>query len=118
MDILTVREPVSRDALLALAKEWHGSLVKGVADIRSGQVALGGEWHMDANARLIAEGSDQKDIWGFNIYPKENGDAAIEYVSLVNIRPAQGNRGMEIASAEIRTAVRKTVAKAVPFLDL
>lgn len=118
MDILIVREPVDRETLLALAEEWYGSLVKGAADIRSGQVALGGEWHMDANGRLIAEGSDQKYIWGFNIYPKENGDAAIEYVSLVNIRPAQGNRGMEIASAEIRTAVRKAVAKVVPFLNL
>lgn len=118
MDILTVREPVSRDALLALAKEWHGTLVKGVADVKSGQVALGGEWHMDANARLIAEGSEQKNLWGFNIYPKESGGAAIEYVSLINIRPAQGNRGMEIASEETRAEVRKAVAKAVPFLGL
>lgn len=118
MEILIVREPVDKETLDVLAKEWHRTLVKGVADISLGTVALGGEWHIDANNRLIEDGSEQKNLWGFNIYPKEKGDSAIEYNSLINIRPAQGNRSMEIESAEIRTAVRKTVAVAVPFLGL
>ena len=118
MEILVVREPVSRETLEALAKQWHITLVKGVADIKTGLVALGGEWHIDANIRLIEEGSEQKNLWGFNIYPKERGDAAIEYNSLINIRPAQGNRSMEIASEDIRQAVRKAVAPMVPFLGL
>ncbi|MBI2410132.1 hypothetical protein HYV30_03795 [Candidatus Kaiserbacteria bacterium] len=53
-----------------------------------------------------------------NLYPKEKGDAAIEYTSLINIRPMQGNRSMEIADEEIRRAVRKIVSLALPFLDL
>lgn len=118
MEILVVRKPVDQKAIDALAKEWHHSLVKGVADISLGTVALGGEWHMDANNRLIEEGSEQKNIWGFNIYPKERGSAAIEYISLINIRPMQGNRSMEIESEEVRRAVRKTVSLAIPFLDL
>ena len=118
MEILIVREPVNQEMLDALAKEWHFSLVKGVADIRRSVVALGGEWHMDANNRLIEDGSRQEDLWGFNVYPKERGNEAIEYTSLINIRPAQGNRSMEIASEEVREAVRKTVALAIPFLEL
>ncbi|MFA6278988.1 MAG: DUF5674 family protein [Candidatus Paceibacterota bacterium] len=118
MEILVVHKPVDQETLLALAKAWHFSLVKGVADISLGMVALGGEWHMDANNRLIEEGSEQQNIWGFNIYPKETGDAAIEYTSLINIRPMQGNRTMEIASEETRKAVRRTVALAIPFLGL
>lgn len=118
MEILIVHEPVSEETLLSLAKEWHVSLVKGVADIKTGAIALGGEWHMDANNRLIAEGSEQKNIWGFNLYPKEKGDAAIEYISLINIRPAQGNRSMEITDEEIRRAVRRVAALAVPSLGL
>lgn len=118
MEILIVREPVDIQTLEHLAKEWHQTLVKGVADIKSGLVALGGEWHIDANNRLIEEGSEQKNLWGFNIYPKEKGDAAIEYNSLINIRPIQGNRSMEITSEEIRSAVRKVAALAVPFLGL
>jgi hypothetical protein len=118
MDILVVREPVDRETLLALAREWHHSLVKGVADISLGTVALGGEWHIDANNRLIEEGSEQKNLWGFNMYPDETGDAAIEYNSLINIRPMQGNRSMEIANEETRAAVRRAAAKAVPLLGL
>jgi hypothetical protein len=118
MEILVVREPVDRETLDALAKEWHHTLVKGVADIKTGLVALGGEWHIDANNRLIEEGSEQKNLWGFNIYPKEKGDAAIEYNSLINIRPMQGNRSMEIVDEEIQKAVRRVVALAVPFLGL
>lgn len=118
MEILIVHEPVNEETLAALAKEWHVSLVKGVADIKTGIIALGGEWHMDANNRLIAEGSEQRNIWGFNLYPKEKGDAAIEYISLINIRPAQGNRSMEITDEETRRAVRKVAALAVPSLGL
>jgi len=118
MEILVVREPVDQETLNALAKAWHFSLVKGVADISLGTVALGGEWHMDANRRLLEAGSEQQNIWGFNIYPTERGDVAIEYISLINIRPAQGNRTMDIASEETRRAVRKTVALAIPFLGL
>lgn len=118
MEILIVREPVNREMLNALAKEWHHTLVKGVADIKTGLVALGGEWHMDANNKLIEEGSEQKNLWGFNIYLKEKGDTAIEYNSLINIRPLQGNRSMEITSEETRSAVRRIVALAVPFLGL
>jgi Protein of unknown function (DUF5674) len=118
MEILVVHEPVDRETLDALANEWHHTLVKGVADITLGTVALGGEWHIDANNRLIEDGSEQKNLWGFNIYPKEKGDGAIEYNSLINIRPLQGNRSMEITSEETRKAVRRVVALAVPFLGL
>lgn len=118
MEILVVRESVNQETLDALAKEWHHTLVKGVADISLGTVALGGEWHMDANNRLIEAGSEQKNLWGFNIYPKEKGDAAIEYISLINIRPTQGNRSMEIESEETRKKIRSIVALAIPFLDL
>jgi len=118
MEILIAREPITPEILQALAREWHHSLVKGVADIETGLVALGGEWHMDANNRLIAEGSKQPNIWGFNLYPKEQGGTAIEYNSLINIRPAQGNRDMNILSKDVQTAVRKAVATVIPFLGL
>ncbi len=118
MEILIVREPIDHEMLEALAKEWHRTLVKGVADIRRGIVALGGEWHMDANNRLIAEGSEQQNLWGFNLYPKEKGYAAIEYNSLINIRPMQGNFSMDITNEETQKAIRKVVALSVPFLGL
>lgn len=118
MKILIAREPVSEATLEDLAQVWHHTLVKGVADIKTGLVAFGGEWHMDANTRLIAEGSEQQNVWGFNLYPTEKGDKAIEYTSLINIRPAQGNRSMELMDEKKREAVRQVVAPLVPFLEL
>ncbi len=116
MDIQIVREPVNREVLEELMRLHNRTFIKGVADIERGVLALGGEWHMDANIVLLTDGSEQKDVWGFNIYPGKSGDDAIEYDSLINIRPAQGNRSREIADARIRNAVRALAGKLI--LDL
>jgi len=117
-EIRVVREPIALESLSPLAKAWHGTLIKGVADCTRGIIALGGDWHMDANTTLIADGSKQEDVWGFNIYPAERGDAALEYISLINIRPAQGNKTMELVNEVLRTKIRKIVSKLVPDLGL
>lgn len=116
MDIRIVREPISIEELEELARRFHRTLVKGVADVERDIIALGGEWHMDANNALIADGSLQKDLWGFNIYPKEKGDKAIEYISLINIRPGQGNKEMELADDGLRHSIRNIARKSIPDL--
>ncbi|MBI5457731.1 hypothetical protein HY971_03335 [Candidatus Kaiserbacteria bacterium] len=118
MEILIVREPVPEETLDALAEAWHGTLVKGAADIERDIVALGGDWHMDANNVLIADGSQQENVWGFNIYPKERSGSALEYISLINIRPAQGNKAMELADETLREKIKEIVSKLVPHLNL
>ena len=89
-----------------------------VVDIRREILALGGEWHIDANAKLIEEGSDQKDLWGFNLYPKERGESALEYTSLINIRPSQGNRTIEIEDEQIREKMLYVIQKLVLELGI
>lgn len=111
-------KPITKETLQALADAWHGTLVKGVVDVERGVVALGGDWHMDANVRLIENGSSQENLWGFNLYPSEASDNAIEYVSLINIRPLQNNRSMEVLGADVREKMREIIAKIVPFLAL
>jgi hypothetical protein len=101
-----------------LARATYVTMVKGVCDVRRGVIALGGEWHIDADTKLIADGSAQPDVWGFNVYPDEHGSAALEYISLVNIRPAQGNRSMEVEDAGVRDAIRDIVKKRIPELDI
>lgn len=118
MDIRIVREPISDGDLQDLARAFHHTLVKGVADVDRRIIALGGEWHMDANNVLIADGSEQRNLWGFNVYPKERGDTAIEYVSLINIRPAQRNTEMELADEGLRRAIRRIAMKLIPGLSL
>jgi hypothetical protein len=114
-DILIVRSRVDLLVLTPL-RVWHKQLVKGVVDVERGVIALGGDWHMDANVVLLADGSEQQNVWGFNVYPDEHGDKAIEYISLINIRPGQGNREMEVVDPELRLKMKGVVASLLPEL--
>lgn len=66
---------------------------------------MGGELHADAEQVLLTQGSSQADLWGANDYPGQGPDECIEYTALINIRPSQGNPGMEIQDAETRRFV-------------
>lgn len=118
MDVRIIREPVSHEILEELMQSHYRTFVKGVADIERGLIALGGDWHMDGNTALIEDGSEQKNLWGFNIYPEKKGTDAIEYDSLINIRPAQNNRSRAIQDMDVKKKVRAIVAKLVPELGL
>jgi hypothetical protein len=45
-------------------------------------------------------------LWGANYYPGRGREDSIEYTSLINIRPAAGNRSMEIQDPALRERVR------------
>jgi hypothetical protein len=49
------------------------------------------------------------DVCGANYYPGRGEEGCMEYTALINIRPAQGNRGMLIADADVCTRVRDLV---------
>ncbi len=85
-------------------------MIKFVVDVHLERIALGGEMHSDAEEELILTGSAQGDLWGGNLWPWER-PPRIEYISLINIRPAADNRGMEIRLDHIRTAVLNVVRK-------
>lgn len=110
-EIKILLEPISRAEAQDIGKHWYADLVKGVVDIERGLVALGGEYHMDANTVLIAHGSAQNTVWGFNVYPDQHDEEWIEFTSLINIRPAVGNRGMLVESEEIRAAMRTVIER-------
>ena len=108
-NILLVRDTVPLSEIKTLAKEIYGTMIKGVVDLDREIIALGGEWHMDANNVLIADGSQQPSLWGFNIIFGLPHDQWIEYHSLINIRPAQGNRSQEIKDEKLREQMRKII---------
>ena len=59
-----------------------------------------------AEEALLEDGSRQPDLRGANYYPGRGREECIEYTSLINIRPAQDNRSMEIRDPAIRERVR------------
>ena len=104
--IVILDEPISREALRDLVLEWFGDMVKYVVDVRREVIAVGGELHADAEALLLGAGSRQEDLWGANYYPGTSPESCIEFTSLINIRPARGNPGMELEDPALRERVR------------
>ena len=105
--IRILREALGPDELRALVDAWFGDMVKYVVDVARGVVAIGGEMHADAEAVLLQDGSRQESLWGANYLPGAGPEGCIEYTALINIRPARGNRGMEVEDPVIRARIRE-----------
>ena len=102
---------ITRAELAALAENTFGDMIKCVADVKRGLVALDAELHADLERLLLENGSAGEDLWGFNLYPDEEGEGFIEYDSLINIRSWQGNPSRGISDPETREAIEKIVAQ-------
>ena len=113
MNIKIISKPITRAQALEIGQEFYTEMVKGVVDIKQDLIALGGEYHIDANTVLTQAGSSQPDVWGFNIYPNVIGDDWIEYTSLINIRPAAGNRTMTVEDEAIRKVMKRIIEELI-----
>jgi hypothetical protein len=105
-----VEVPVPLDEVREMAREQFGDFVKAVVDVRRGVMVLGGELHADEEATLLERGARQADLWGINIYPDLPADERIEYDSMINVRPAQGNRSRFVDDPAIRQRIGAVVA--------
>ena len=89
-----------------MAEALFGNMVKGVVDVGRGTLALDAELHSDLEALLLENGSNQSDLWGINLYPDQQGDDFLEFDSLINVRPSQGNRSREVEDESLRRKIR------------
>lgn len=80
--------------------------VKLAVDVRRGVIAGGGAMHADCEAELLEDGSQQEDTWGADWYPDLQ---EVKYESLINIRPRQNNRSMEIQDPALRERIAAIV---------
>jgi len=106
-DVVLVDRPIERDVLRTLVERYFEDMVKYVVDIERGIAAVGGELHADEEALLLEHGSRQEHLWGANYYPGRGPEACIEYTSLINIRPATGNRSMVVEDEALRARIRE-----------
>src|SRR5580698_2821389 len=107
--IIIITTPVSINEIKKMAESQFGELVKAVVDIETGAMALGGELHSDEEKQMIENGSEQKNLWGINIYPEAEGDNKIEFDSMINIRPYAGNRTRSVDNPEIQKRIIEIV---------
>ncbi len=98
MGVVIVDEKVAPEDLV-IAQEEYGEYVKIVIDIETEAMAIGGEWHADAEKELLEAGSKQSNMWGGGI---DLTSKRIETIALINIRPRLGNDSQEIIDPKIR----------------
>jgi hypothetical protein len=105
--IVIVTKNIDAQELARLTAAFFEDMVKYVVDIERGVAAVGGELQADGEELLLAHGSRQPDLWGANYYPGRGAEDCIEYTSLINIRPGQGNRSMVVQDPELRQKIRE-----------
>jgi len=113
MEIKIIAEIISLGEVKKLAEDTFGDMVKAAVDVEKKIIAIGGELHADAEAILIDNGSEQKNIWGINIYPDKPRNEWIEYISLINIRPKQNNRSMKIEDTGLQKRINEIINSAI-----
>jgi len=111
MHIITTT--LSLNDLKKMAKDMFGDIVKAVVDIDRELMAVDAELHADLESRLLEDGSQRKHLWGINLYPEAPGDEFIEFDSMTNVRPSQGNRSRGVEDEAIRNKIIQIVGKRI-----
>jgi hypothetical protein len=87
--------------------------IKLAVDVERSILAGGGEYHADCEEVLLEDGSRQEDVWGADWYPEQR---KVEFEALINIRPHQGNRSMEIEDLKLRDRI-ETITRVLLQVD-
>jgi hypothetical protein len=104
-----IRDKISMAELKEMAAGRFGNLVKAVVDIERKIIAIDADLHADEEATLLEDGSSQRNLWGINLYPELAGRKFIEFDSLINLRPSQGNRSRGVDNPEIQKKITEIV---------
>lgn len=101
------------DEIKQMAEQMFGNMVKVVVDTDKKIMAIDGELHADEEALLLENGSKQENLWGINIYPQLDGEDFIEFDSMINLRPSQGNRTRGVDDEKVRKEILGIVNKLI-----
>lgn len=114
MEIRIIKNPISKKELIEIAQEGFGDLIKAVVDIEQGIMAVSGELHADGEVLLMEQcNSKREHTWGINLYPEKIEDDWIEFDSMINLKPAHGNRIRGIKNEGIKQKINCIVKKLI-----
>ena len=111
---MRIVERIAVDELRTMSEKMSESLVKCVVDVVYRVVVADAGLHTDEELFLLEQGSKQEDLWGINLWPDLFGtEEFVEFDSMINIRPAQGNRSRGVEEPEVRRAICEIVSEKV-----
>ena len=111
MQIIT--KQLTLDELKKIAANIFGNMVKAVVDVDRELIAIDAELHSDLEALLLDDGSKRRSLWGINLYPEIPGDDFLEFDSMINVRPSQGNRSRDVNDPQTRKKIIGIAAKRI-----
>ncbi len=113
MRVVTAQDPISLEEIRRMAASRFGDLVKAVVDVERRIIVVDAELHADEEAELLAGGSRQEDLWGFNVYPDLAESEWLEFDSMINLRPSFGNRSRGVDNSTMRDRIAALVTEFV-----
>jgi len=109
-----VEDKITIAELSEMAEKMYGNLVKGVVDLESSVLVVDAEMHADEEQFLLEHDSQQRDLWGINLYPEKFGsDDFVEFDSMINIRPRQQNMSRGVEDESIRKRIVTLISEKV-----
>ncbi len=103
--IIVVDKPATREQIEQMAQDYAG-YIKFVVDVDKKVLAGGGERHVEGEQKLLERGHKQKDLWGGGI---DWETKEIDYNSMINLRPAQGNPSRDALFQVVRKQIDEIV---------
>ena len=105
--------PITKQDLIDESTNFiDDNAIKAVVDVKKEIIAVDSPMHYDCEQLLLENGSDQTDLWGINLYlDSDNIDDLVEFDSMVNLRPSQGNRTRGVENPETQKKIKEIVQK-------
>ena len=105
--------PIKKTNLIKSSENFiDENAIKGVVDTKRELLAVDSPMHYDCEQLLLENGSNQADLWGINLYlDSDNIDDLVEFDSMINIRPAQGNRSRSVEDPKTQAKIKSVVSK-------
>lgn len=108
-----LESPTSKSDLIKNSTNFiDENVIKAVVDIKKEIMAVDSPMHYDCEQLLLENGSSQENLWGVNLYlDSDNIDDLVEFDSMINIRPAQGNRTRNVEDKDTQEKIKSVVKK-------
>ncbi len=101
-----IKDSIQISELKEMSKKMYDNLVKAMVDVEKEVMAVDAGLHADLMEFLIeTENSEPKNVWGINIFPDKSSEDLIEFDSMMNIKPAFGNRTRGVDNENIRKKI-------------